>query len=706
MTMDAFESFAKDIALLRDHAKRAPLVLFLGNAAAPEIRAILVNKLLEQHGSPAAGQPPTHKTERAFREIWHRQAQPIRNALFWSAVSAAEAELPEQMKRTVEGFGHLAQLAKAGYFDVIVTTRADWLLESALQRVLEFHEWRVLRVGIDSVREIADHVVPGTRRVVSVVKLRGDAARGIYSLGDELLQDVLAVAEPLFARPMLVVGYDDNADKDVRPALEHTGTPLYFAAAAGPEPESALERALEHADPKLIIGDVARFDEFFRRLAATLIGGRPGDSAAVKILADSGLPLSKVPGHQLDDIIKNPTRSDADLVEILRSVNRTEPPAQDAVVSFPKRVIITLSIDDRARRITFRSEGDLVRTGSAELPAPLDADGYNMLVRYMGEDLERASAQGDDAVREAWRTKQIWEGRRLHDSLVRQVPELMNLLGTAHGVTLDGGELMVRFDGARHLLGMPYELMQDDRGPWAVRYAMFRSVQKVDVRGPGFRTLIDELKARKEPLRVLLVGAESGTYLGVAEHVRLLKHALEQRAAQLRLLLAVETLVLKDDDRALPQLQDRLPAGGYHVLCYDGHSVQSDEPGRTGLAIGSWPQIWNEQQLHDALRKAAPRLVFFNSCVGARTGGEHLLYNRSYLGVMDAAVQAGVPAVLGYRWSVLDSAAARFGKVFLEKLLETRSPPLAVLHARADAWQSDALDETWTSPILVAQQVD
>src|SRR5688572_32701338 len=49
---------------------------------------------------------------------------------------------------------------------------------------------------------------------------------------------------------------------------------------------------------------------------------------------------------------------------------------------------------------------------------------------------------------------------------------------TAHGVTLDNGDVMLCFDGARHLLGMPYELMQDERGPWALRYPLYRSEER------------------------------------------------------------------------------------------------------------------------------------------------------------------------------------------------------------------------------------
>jgi hypothetical protein len=712
MTMDTFASFVKDLVLLHSEWKRGPFVLFIGNGATPELRTTLVRKVVEMHGlsvrdisttltTPTA--PTTCDPENVFHEIWRAMPRTIRNALFWSALSAAKSTFPTETKKAIEGFGHLAELVGAGYFDMIVTTRADCLLETALQRVLEFHEWRVFRVGIDPIQEILEHIVPAHRRTVSVVKLRGDAAREIYPLGQELFDEMLAVAKPLFAKPMLLVGYDDNSDKDIRPALK-LGTQLYFAATAAPEAGSQLEDVLKHADPKFIVGDALRFDGFFRRLVATLIGGESDGNAAM--LANGNFGQSKLPIEKSDGSTHSSAQPTKDSVEILRAGHQAAAPANDAVVSFPRRVIITLSIDSRSRRIMFRSEGDLIRTGTAEIPDPLDAEFYNSLVRSMGDDLQRARAEGDKVGRDAWRTKQIWEGRRLHASLVQRIPELGDLLGTAQGVTLDGGDLMICFDGTRHMLGMPYELLQDESGPWALRYAMFRSVQKVNVRGQSFRRLVDELKARREQLRVLVVGSDSPPYLGIAEHVQRLTQALEARASKLQIPIAVEPLVLGINDDAMAQLKERLPAGGYHVLCYEGHSAQSGEPGKTGLVIGSHGQIWNEQHLQAALRQAAPRLVFLNSCVGARIGGGHLLHDRDHLGMMDAAVQAGVPVVLGYRWSVLDSAAARFGRVFMEKLLETRSPPLAVLHARADAYRLDTLDETWSSPILVAQQVD
>jgi CHAT domain-containing protein len=702
MTLDPFESFAKDMALLRQSWKRAPFVLFIGNAAAPEIRSALIAKVLEEHKDASGSRRSRYDVEQAFRGSWARTSKPVRDALFCSAMVAAEATHPEEMKQVADGYGHLAQLAKQGYFDVILTTHADCLLEQAFHRVLEYHDWRVLRVGIDPPEEIVDHVVPRTRRVVSVVKLQGDAKRGLYPLGEEQRAHLGAVEKALFANPMLLVGYDDNADQDVLGALANVDTPAYLAAAATPDPNGALKHAIQRADPKFIVGDMT----LFRRLAATVIGAGPGDSAAVKVLADRGMPLSRVPDEKLDDMIKNPARRPEDLVEILHAI-RAEAPTRPDAVSFTKRVIITLSLDDRARSIAFRSEGDLVHAGTAELWSPLDTEGYTRLVRLLGQDLERARATGDASDRKAWRDRQEWGGRRLHDSLVCQIRELMDLLGTARNVTLDNGELLICFDGPRHLLGMPYELLEDEHGPWAVRYPMFRTVRSVVPRAPGFRALLDGLKQHQQRLRVLLVGAESAAHPAVAQHLRLLKRALEDRAKELRFALAPpETLILPAGARALTELEDRLTTCDHHVVFYEGCSAQSDVAGETGLVIGNPPRILTEHRLCEVLRQAPPSLVFFNTVIGARTGGEHLLHNPSCLGIMDAAVQAGVSVVVGHRWSVPDPASVHLAKVFLEKLLETRSPPLAMQLARADAWQLDPFDQTWASPVLVAQQVD
>ena len=97
---------------------------------------------------------------------------------------------------------------------------------------------------------------------------------------------------------------------------------------------------------------------------------------------------------------------------------------------------------------------------------------------------------------------------------------------------------------------------------------------------------------------------------------------------------------------------------------------------------------------------------YLSCCVGAMVSSVQRLRDDDYLGVMDAVIQAGVPYVLGYRWYVTDSGSRRFATLFYEKLIgERNSPEQAVLYARSQLYGNDGNDETWTSPILVSQNV-
>jgi CHAT domain-containing protein len=98
-------------------------------------------------------------------------------------------------------------------------------------------------------------------------------------------------------------------------------------------------------------------------------------------------------------------------------------------------------------------------------------------------------------------------------------------------------------------------------------------------------------------------------------------------------------------------------------------------------------------------------LFYLSSSVGATVGGQHLLHNNDYIGIIDALVHAGVPIVLAHRWHVTDRGALQFAKYFYKALLETQSPARAALHARTEIYISDPTNETWMSPILVSQSL-
>jgi CHAT domain-containing protein len=96
-------------------------------------------------------------------------------------------------------------------------------------------------------------------------------------------------------------------------------------------------------------------------------------------------------------------------------------------------------------------------------------------------------------------------------------------------------------------------------------------------------------------------------------------------------------------------------------------------------------------------------MVFLNCCLGARNASH--VGRGDFYGMLEAVARAGVPTVLGYRWTVLDSSAMRLAEAFYETLWRTFSPGEALLEARIQATlgPKGLDDETWAAPVLVVQ---
>ncbi len=85
------------------------------------------------------------------------------------------------------------------------------------------------------------------------------------------------------------------------------------------------------------------------------------------------------------------------------------------------------------------------------------------------------------------------------------------------------------------------------------------------------------------------------------------------------------------------------------------------------------------------------------------TGPREQLVRHDFLGLADAIVQAGVPAVLGFRWPVSDHAALEMCQAFYRSLAQHGEPDVALLDARRNVYRENADDPAWLSPILIVQ---
>jgi CHAT domain-containing protein len=98
-------------------------------------------------------------------------------------------------------------------------------------------------------------------------------------------------------------------------------------------------------------------------------------------------------------------------------------------------------------------------------------------------------------------------------------------------------------------------------------------------------------------------------------------------------------------------------------------------------------------------------MVFLNCCLGARNASH--LGRGDFYGMLEAVARAGIPTVLGYRWTVLDASAKRLAEAFYDSLWQTFSPGEALLEARIQATLGlkGLDDESWAAPVMVVQNM-
>jgi CHAT domain-containing protein len=147
----------------------------------------------------------------------------------------------------------------------------------------------------------------------------------------------------------------------------------------------------------------------------------------------------------------------------------------------------------------------------------------------------------------------------------------------------------------------------------------------------------------------------------------------------------------------------------YDIIHYAGHGwYEPESPEKSSI------YFWTEEnrqgdvvpmratELRMLLEHSGARLVYLSCCYGTASSGKVTLLDDDFLGLADAAVQAGVPSVLGFRWPVSDNGARQLALAFYKSLLAQGSPEFALWNARCEL-AIDRDDTTWLSPILVHQ---
>ena len=693
---------ATQMLRLKKNTGTAPYVLVLGADAAPISLERLEYNVLQDDGLTEQEIRSYSEDERtdAFKEVWSGLGLDIRFAILDEAFDQAQAD--PFYARKLEGYRGLARLCKEGYFDVVLTTNVDTLMEDALINIKMMpREWQVFVNG----REDLDKIVQGLKFPtprLKIVKLHGDLFARVFAFShDEVFQfstQIEALLREYLSRSVLIVG-NSMRDQDINRCIQATGNALYYVNERRPLLGTVIYDAVRVRKGVVVSGEEAEFGRFFAALSRELLGGDQPEEVGLETLEKVGFDATQIPDEQ----------SDRPLIELLSELQIKKPVRDRGGVLVdvvkPTGLYIRYESD---QRLSFKIEGALnYESGPSEV-LRLDTEGLNRALQFMGRDIATYHRVGDKEGRDSWRERAKREGSLLYERLIAAYPDLMQKFGMARQATGEGENLVLCFAGPRNHLGMPFELLYDNE-PLATRYPLCRQVTGIPSAKPSFSDFLAALRKQELPLRILLIASNTGGIDPDGE-TQELEEQIRKKAKTLK--INAEVKRIPTSEASISRVEKLLNRCAYHIVHYAGHGYFDAATGEdSGLIFWQKPKQQGDAA-HLTARALAQRLqgsdtvlFYLSSCVGSTVGGEHLLHSNDYLGVMDAIVQAGVPVVLGYRWYVTDSGARHFAGHFYNTLFETQSPPQAALHARREVYIRDASDETWTSPILVTQKL-
>lgn len=238
---------------------------------------------------------------------------------------------------------------------------------------------------------------------------------------------------------------------------------------------------------------------------------------------------------------------------------------------------------------------------------------------------------------------------------------------------------------------LPWELLNSRRND----FLCLSSLTPV-VRFPTVPRPVKALRAQL-PLRVLAVMSNSTEHpLNLEEE----KEKMEAAFARLREgdVLNVVWLKQQTPDGLREALSDFDP----HILHLAGHGEFNEAAGEGMIVL----QDDNRRSVRMPARDLSLliqgtkslRLVFLNSCEGAREGGKSLSSTASQL------VSAGVPAVIAMQFEISDSVAIRFAHAVYRRLCSNQPIDTAVTEGRRAIKLSNSFE--WSTPVLFLRTSD
>lgn len=155
-----------------------------------------------------------------------------------------------------------------------------------------------------------------------------------------------------------------------------------------------------------------------------------------------------------------------------------------------------------------------------------------------------------------------------------------------------------------------------------------------------------------------------------------------------------------DNDVNDPQaIKALIRDGGYQLVYFTGHGLfDAAQPARSCLVLGlpGEPDVkLTAEDMAEAARESALTLVFFSACELGGTAAQDPARPWEEAGIVDAMVDAGVPAAIGMQWKVGQDNSRKLVETFYGELPNT--PPERALMIARQAIQDQP---DWVNPIL------
>jgi len=182
----------------------------------------------------------------------------------------------------------LVELVKAEYFDIIISTNIDVLLEDTFIReeMSEPHDYRVFIHELDSLGP-NEHIVRSEPKYCTLVKAFGDLVSRKYRTvsiefnldADQRLKQFL---ESTLTRDILVIGYDPVWDQPLDRAFPTQGGDFWYVNEEQPSETSLISQAMRRRRGRYLVGWQGSYSKFVNARHSQILKRRPLNSDFVR----------------------------------------------------------------------------------------------------------------------------------------------------------------------------------------------------------------------------------------------------------------------------------------------------------------------------------------------------------------------------------------------------------------------------------------